>query len=148
MAAAKDAKPKDRRTTTHTILHAFTNYTLLLHHTRLGRVVQATRLTTSQRELLEQLGFPTPAQILSRHLPRAPYPPAWPLAVAAYTRLRNVGLVWSIPDGPNLSAFSESRPSAVQGVALAGAVRSMMGANSVGYCPRLYSRAAPRLSGL
>jgi transposase len=68
----KDAKPKDRRTTTHTILQAFTNYTLLLHPTRLGRVVQATRLTTRQRELLEQLGFPTPAQILSRRLPRAP----------------------------------------------------------------------------
>ena len=37
-----------------------------------ARVVQATRLTTRQRELLEQLGFPTPAQILSRRLPRAP----------------------------------------------------------------------------
>ena len=68
----KDAQPKERRTTTHTILQAFTNYTLLLHRTRLGRVVQATRLTTRQRELLERLGFPTPAQILSRRLPRAP----------------------------------------------------------------------------
>jgi len=68
----KDAQPKERRTTTHTILHAFTNYTLLLHRTRLGRVVQTTRLTTRQRELLEHLGFPTPAQILNRRLPRAP----------------------------------------------------------------------------
>jgi transposase len=67
-----DAKPKERRTTTETILRAFANYTLLLHHTRLGRVVQSTRLTTRQREILQQLGFPTPAQILCRRLPRAP----------------------------------------------------------------------------
>jgi transposase len=67
-----DAPPKERRTTTETILRAFNTYTLLLHHTRLGRVVQSTRLTTRQREILQQLGFPTPAQILSRRLPRAP----------------------------------------------------------------------------
>ena len=67
-----DAKPKERRTTTETILRAFTNYTLLLHHTQLGRVVTTTRLTTRQRQILQQLGFPTPAQFLPRRLPRAP----------------------------------------------------------------------------
>ena len=66
------ATAKERRTTAQTILRAFTSYTLLIHQTRLGREVQPTRLTTRQREILGRLGFPTPAQILSQRLPRAP----------------------------------------------------------------------------
>jgi len=66
------APAKERRITTETILRAFSNYTLLIHHTRLGREVQPTRLTTRQREILQQLGFDTPAQILSRRLPHPP----------------------------------------------------------------------------
>jgi len=68
------AKPteKERRTTTETILRAFNSYTLLIHRTRLGREVQPTRLSTRQRELLQRLGFPTPAQVLSQQLPRPP----------------------------------------------------------------------------
>jgi len=67
-----DAPTKEQRTTTQTILRAFNSYALILHHTRLGREVQPTRLTTRQRQILGQLGFHTPAQILSRRLPRAP----------------------------------------------------------------------------
>ena len=67
-----DAPTKERRTTTQTILRAFNSYALILHRTRLGREVQPTRLTTRQRQILSQLGFHTPAQILSRQLPRAP----------------------------------------------------------------------------
>jgi transposase len=67
-----DASIQQQRTTTQTILRAFANYTLLIQHTRVGRQVQPTRLTTRQRELLHQLGFDTPAQILSRRLPRGP----------------------------------------------------------------------------
>lgn len=67
-----DASAKERRTTTQTILRAFNRYTLIIHRTRLGREVQPTRLTTRQRQILQQLGFDTPAQILSRRLPRAP----------------------------------------------------------------------------
>jgi transposase len=67
-----DAPVKEQRITTQTILNAFSNYTLLIHSTRLGREVQPTRLTTRQRELLQHLGFQTPAQILSKRLPRAP----------------------------------------------------------------------------
>ncbi len=67
-----DAPLKERRTTTETILRAFHNYTLLIQRTRLGREVQPTRLTTRQRELLQQLGFATPAQVLSKSLPRPP----------------------------------------------------------------------------
>lgn len=67
-----DAATKERRTTTQTILRAFNRYTLIIHRTRLGREVQPTRLTTRQRQILQQLGFATPAQILSKRLPRAP----------------------------------------------------------------------------
>jgi hypothetical protein len=68
----KDAPLKEQHTTTQTILRAFNRYTLIIHRTRLGREVQPTRLTTRQRQILQQLGFDTPAQILSRKLPRAP----------------------------------------------------------------------------
>ena len=67
-----DAPTKEQRTTTQTILRAFNSYALILHHTRLGREAQPTRLTTRQRQILGYLGFSTPAQILSRQLPRAP----------------------------------------------------------------------------
>jgi transposase len=63
---------QERRTTAQTLLRAFSNYMLFIHRSRLGREVQTTRLTTRQREILQRLGFNTPAQILSRHLPRAP----------------------------------------------------------------------------
>lgn len=66
------APTKEHRTTTQTILRAFNRYTLIIHRTRLGREVQPTRLTTRQKQILNLLGFDTPAQILSRRLPRAP----------------------------------------------------------------------------
>ena len=66
------ATAKEQRTTARTILEAFSSYTLLIHYTRLGREVQPTRLTTRQREILQQLGFSTPAQILCSRLPRPP----------------------------------------------------------------------------
>jgi transposase len=69
---ADDAPLKEKRTTTQTILRAFNCYTLIIHRTRLGREVRPTRLTTRQRQILQQLGFDTPAQILSRTLPRPP----------------------------------------------------------------------------
>ena len=70
--APENAPPKERKITTQTILRAFNTYTLIIQRTRLGREVQPTRLTTRQRQILQQLGFNTPAQILSRRLPRAP----------------------------------------------------------------------------
>lgn len=71
-AVPADAPQKEHRTTTQTILAAFTKYTLLIHRTRIGRVIHPTRLTARQREILNRLGFSTPAHILSHHLPRAP----------------------------------------------------------------------------
>ena len=67
-----DASPRERRTTTQTLLAAFSSYMLIVHHTHLGREVQPTRLRPRQREILQRLGFPTPARILSSQLPRAP----------------------------------------------------------------------------
>ena len=67
-----DASVRERRTTTQTLLGAFARYMLIVNQTRLGREVQPTRLSTRQREILQHLGFDTPAQILSRKLPRAP----------------------------------------------------------------------------
>jgi transposase len=71
-AVPAKASPKERRTTTLTLMRAFANYTLLIHHTRSGQQVQSTQLTTRQRQILQQLGFPTPAQILRQRLPRPP----------------------------------------------------------------------------
>lgn len=68
----KKAPLREHRTTTQTILRAFNRYALLIHKNRMGRVVQPTRLTPRQREILSQLGFDSPAQILSRRLPRPP----------------------------------------------------------------------------
>jgi transposase len=70
--APANSPVKEHRTTTQTILRAFNRYTLLIHRTRCGREVQPTRLTTRQRQILQQLRFPSPAQVLSRRLPRAP----------------------------------------------------------------------------
>jgi transposase len=66
------ATQKEQRTTARTILQAFSTYTLLIHRTPLGREVQPTRLTTRQREILQQIGFATPAQFFSKRLPRPP----------------------------------------------------------------------------
>ena len=71
-AVPQNAPQKEKRTTTRTILKAFGNYSLLIHYTRLGREVQPARLSPRQREILQQLGFATPARILSQQLPRPP----------------------------------------------------------------------------
>ena len=67
-----DASQQEQRTTTQTILNVFTSYTLLIHQTRVGREVQPTQLTSLQREVLQRLRFPPPAQILSKRLARPP----------------------------------------------------------------------------
>ncbi len=66
------ASQQEKHTTTQTILGAFTSYTLLIHETRVGREVQPTQLSSQQREILQRLGFATPAQIFSQRLPRPP----------------------------------------------------------------------------
>jgi transposase len=58
--------------TTESLLRVFRGYGLIERRTRLGRVVHATRLTAEQARVLQQLHFPTPAQLLAQVL--APLP--------------------------------------------------------------------------
>jgi hypothetical protein len=67
-----DAPPAEKRTTTETILRAFQGYTLWLEPHPCGRIVHPTELTSRQRQILQRLHFPTPAQFLSQKLPHLP----------------------------------------------------------------------------
>ena len=68
-----DAPVKERRTTSESLLKSFATYTLLVqHHSPFLREVCPTRLTIRQRNILNRLNFSTPAQFLSRRLPRLP----------------------------------------------------------------------------
>jgi len=68
-----EAPEAEKHTTTETILRAFQEYTLRIEYRREGRVFSANVLSARQREIFLRLGFPTPAQVLSRTLPH--YPP-------------------------------------------------------------------------
>lgn len=68
----EDAPTKERRKTTRTILSEFAVFMLLITRTPSGRIVQPLQPTAAQRMLLQRLGLSTPAQILSRRLPRLP----------------------------------------------------------------------------
>jgi transposase len=69
---AADATDTEKRTTSETILRAFCTYTLQVEPRPCGRVVHPNQLSQKQRHMLQRLGFPTPAQILSTRLPRPP----------------------------------------------------------------------------
>ena len=64
--------PAEKRTTTETILRAFQNYTLRVERRAYGRVVHTTQLTARQRQVLQRLNFPTPAELLCARLPHVP----------------------------------------------------------------------------
>jgi hypothetical protein len=66
------APAEERRRTAESLLREFRSYGLIERRTRLGRVVQATRLTGRQQQILLQLGFPTPARLLAQVLPPLP----------------------------------------------------------------------------
>jgi len=69
---APEASATEQHTTTETILRAFQSYTLRVERRVYGRVIHTTQLSARQRQILAQLGFPTPAQVLSRQLPQPP----------------------------------------------------------------------------
>jgi len=69
---AEGAPARERRTTAETLLGQFRGYGLVVRRAAVGRVVYATRLTSRQRQILNQLSFPTPTQTLARKL--APVP--------------------------------------------------------------------------
>jgi transposase len=66
------AAPAEQRRTTESLLREFRGYGLIERQTSLGRVVRATRLTARQQQILRQLGFPAPAQLLAQVLPPLP----------------------------------------------------------------------------
>lgn len=68
----EDAPAKERKTTTRTILSEFAVFMLLITRTNVGRIVQPLQPNAIQRALLQRLGLSTPAQLLSRRLPRPP----------------------------------------------------------------------------
>lgn len=69
---AAAAPQREKRMTAERLLRAFRSYGLLLQRTRFGPTVYATRLTNRQRQILNQLSLPTPAQTLVRRLPPVP----------------------------------------------------------------------------
>ncbi len=66
------ATTAERRRTAESLLREFQCYGLIERRTWLGRVVRATQLTRRQQQVLRQLGFPSPAQLLAQVLPPLP----------------------------------------------------------------------------
>jgi transposase len=69
---AEDAPVTEQRMTAETLLRQFRVYGLIVVQQPLGRVVHATRLTSRQRRILNQLSLETPAQTLARVLHPVP----------------------------------------------------------------------------
>ncbi len=67
-----EAAAAEQRRTSESLLREFRSYGLIAQQTRLGLVVQATRLSPRQQQILRQLQFPTPAQMLAQVIPRLP----------------------------------------------------------------------------
>jgi hypothetical protein len=63
---------EEQRRTAESLVRAFRGYGLIQRQSRYGRVLQATRLNEHQQQILRQLGFPTPAQLLAQVLPPLP----------------------------------------------------------------------------
>src|SRR5262249_6166750 len=66
------AGAEEQRRTAESLLRAFRGYGLIQRQSRYGRVLQATRLSEDQQQILRQLRFPTPAQLLAQVLPPLP----------------------------------------------------------------------------
>jgi Domain of unknown function (DUF4277) len=63
-----DAPPADKRMTAERLLREFHSYGLTIRTTPVGQVVQASRLSSRQRAILNRLGFATPEQLLAENL--------------------------------------------------------------------------------
>jgi transposase len=72
-SVSAEAERAEQRQTAEALLREFRGYGLIERRTRLGRVVQATRLSARQQQILRQLRFPTPAQLLAQVLPPLPH---------------------------------------------------------------------------
>lgn len=67
-SVAADETPAEQRMTSEQLLRIFQVYGLLVHRGTCGRVVQTTRLSNRQRQVLQRLKFPTPMQTITRVL--------------------------------------------------------------------------------
>src|SRR6516225_7522758 len=68
----EDAPASEQRMTAEMLLRQFRVYGCIVTSESVGRVIHTTRLTSRQRQILNQLSLPTPAQMLRRIL--APVP--------------------------------------------------------------------------
>lgn len=68
----EDAPASEQRLTAEALLRSFRVYGCIITMENVGRVIHATRLTSRQRQILDQLSFPTPAQTLQRVLHPVP----------------------------------------------------------------------------
>jgi transposase len=66
------ADAAEQRQTAEGLLREFRGYGLIERRTRLGRVLRASRLSGRQQQILRQLRFPSPAQLLAQVLPPLP----------------------------------------------------------------------------
>jgi transposase len=71
-AVPAGAPEADRCTTTATLLGTFRSYALIVRPTAQGRLIQPTPLSPRQRQILQRLDLPSPAQLLFRLLPKPP----------------------------------------------------------------------------
>lgn len=72
-AVAHDEPHAEKRMTAERILRAFQVCPVVKEYTPQGCVIHPVQLSSAQRKILNRLGYPTPAQIIARRLPR--YPP-------------------------------------------------------------------------
>lgn len=72
-SVAADAAVTEQRMTSESLLRQFQVYGLIVQRCSVGRVVYATRLTSRQRHILQQLKFATPAQTLAHKLRPPPF---------------------------------------------------------------------------
>ena len=68
----EEAPASEQRLTAETLLRQFRVYGCIVTSEKVGRVIHATRLTNRQRQILNQLSLPTPAQTLRRILHPVP----------------------------------------------------------------------------
>ena len=69
---AVEAPASERHMTAERLLRAFRVYGVIVQREAVGRVVYATRLTSRQRQILNQLSLPTPTELLRRTLQAVP----------------------------------------------------------------------------
>jgi len=69
---AEDAPASEQRMTAETLLRQFRVYGCIVRSEKVGRVIHATRLSSRQRQILNQLFLPVPEEILRRILHPVP----------------------------------------------------------------------------